>query len=116
MTDDEKLRRALAGEYVGDAAPVLRREVRRLRAEVERLTAVVAGAEVPAFLAELRDVCSAADLCWTVGRTRLAEHECRAFPRDQTRKGPVVIEDGATFAEAVRKVTAKVRELAAPAG
>ena len=35
MTDTEKIERALGGEYVGDVAPILAAELRRLRREHE---------------------------------------------------------------------------------
>jgi hypothetical protein len=53
-------------------------------------------------LRELDEACEAREFCWSIGRTRIARHECRVWPRDQTKTRPIVIKDGLSFEVSIR--------------
>jgi hypothetical protein len=64
------------------------------------------------FLETLAATCADRGLCWSIGTTRIAEHECRVWPRkksnDPTWKGPVMIVEGQDFADAIRKMLDRI--------
>jgi hypothetical protein len=66
------------------------------------------------MIRELDRACKPRNLCWSIGRTRIAQNECRVWPRDQTKTKPVIIEDGPSFEASVHKALTRVCRLPGP--
>ena len=53
------------------------------------------------FLHRIKNDMAARGFCWSLGSTRLAEHEFRIWPRQQKFSKPVIIASGEGFVEAM---------------
>ena len=60
------------------------------------------------LLATLRAAAAARGLCWSIGTTRLADFECRIWPRKQEMRTPVIIVGGTSWDDAIQKALTRL--------
>ena len=60
------------------------------------------------LLARLRAAAAARGFCWSIGQTRLADFECRIWPRKQQMRRPVIIVGGTSWDDAIQQALARL--------